>query len=407
VRKFGFVLLCLLLPAAALFADVSLTDKGATMRAMVRSADALSAIHKLSTPLTPAEKAALHAANLAKRQAKHALHGHGGGRIVPSALRIGPNATGSVSLIDAAGLKYFINTNITFSTSSSASAGMSEASYQVPIAASTSLGGTTMSSPSDAFDGYQSICVSLTGATGPCETGNAAYVIYNKNGPASLDATVPATPNCTGRQYVFPPQTIGALTVSRKVFVPTNDQFARWLNIFTNTSGAPVTFNMITSNNLGSDSNTVITGSSSGDTAAQTTDLWVTTFQNFTGKTTSDPRIGHIMQGNGAPTPVSGIFFANGNDNPFWSYTITLQPGQTKIIANFVTGQPTKAAAATQAAAIAAYGPNEQQCMSVAELAEVTNFAPPGSLPAMSPWMLALLGVALAGAATVLLGRQS
>ena len=60
-----------------------------------------------------------------------------------------------------------------------------------------------------------------------------------------------------------------------------------------------------------------------------------------------------------------------------------------------------------QAAAIAAYGPNEQQCMSVAELAEVTNFAPPGSLPAMSPWMLALLGVALAGAATVLLGRQS
>jgi hypothetical protein len=407
VRKFGFALLCLLLPASALFADVSLTDKGATMRAMSRSADALTAIHKLSTPLTPAEKAALRAANLAKRQAKHALHGHGGGRIVPSALRIGPNATGSIGLIDAAGLKYFINTNITFSTSSSASAGMSEASYQNAIVASTALGGTVMSSPSDAFDGYQSMCVSLTGATGPCATGNAAYVIYNKNGPASVDVTVPVTANCTGRQYVFLPQTIGALTVSRKVFVPNNDRFARWLNIFTNTSGAPVTFNMITSNNLGSDSNTIITGSSSGDNVAQTTDLWVATFQNYSGNFSTDPREGHVMQGTGALTPVSFVFFANGNDNPYWDYTITLQPGQTKIIANYVTAMGSKAAAATQAAAIAAYGANEQQCMSAAELSEVANFAPPGSLPAMSPWMLALLGVALAGAATVLLGRQS
>jgi len=44
---------------------VALTDKGATMRSMARSANALNTIHKLSTPLTPAEKAALRAANVA------------------------------------------------------------------------------------------------------------------------------------------------------------------------------------------------------------------------------------------------------------------------------------------------------------------------------------------------------
>jgi hypothetical protein len=408
VRKILVAVFCLLIPASALFADVALTDKGATMRAMARSADALNKIHSLSTPLTPAQKAAIRAANQAKRDAKHARqHAHGVGRIAPSAMRLAPNATGSVNLIDAAGLKYFINTNITFSTSSSASAAMSEASFTHAVNASTSAGGVVTSTLNDMFDGYQSICVSLTGATGPCATGNASYTIYNKNGPASVDATVPATSACTGRQYVFSPQTIGALTVTRKVFVPNNDQFARWLNIFTNTSGAPVTFNMITSNNLGSDSNTRITGSSSGDNVAQASDLWVASFQLYSGSTSSDPRIGHVMQGTGAATPVSFINFVDGDDNPYWDYNITLQPGQTKIIANYVTGQGSKAAAATQAAAIAAYGPNEQQCMSATELAQVANFAPPGSLPAMSPWMLALLGVALAGAATVLLGRQS
>jgi len=53
--------------------------------------------------------------------------------------------------------------------------------------------------------------------------------------------------------------------------VPINDRFIRWINSFTNTTGAPITFTMITSNNLGSDSNTIITGSSSGDNVAQTT----------------------------------------------------------------------------------------------------------------------------------------
>src|ERR1700728_3920524 len=55
------------------------------------------------------------------------------------------SATGSQSLIDNEGLQFFINTNITFTTSSSASAAMSEASYTHSVAASTLNGGTTSS----------------------------------------------------------------------------------------------------------------------------------------------------------------------------------------------------------------------------------------------------------------------
>ena len=303
-----------------------------------------------------------------------ARHAHHGLTPVTQSLHPRAEATGSIQLIDAAGLKYFINTNITFSTSSSASGAASEASYTNAIVASTSAGGTTTSTLSDMFDGYGAICVSLTNATGPCQTGNANFAFFNQNGPAAFDATVPAGPACTNRQVQYPAKAIGGLSVTRKVFVPTNDRFIRWMNYFTNTTGAPITFTMITSNNLGSDSNTRVVSSSSGDNVVTTADTWVTSFQNFSGKNSTDPRIGHVLWGPGAPTPVSNINFVDGDDNPFWSYSITLAPGQTKAILNFATGQGTKAAANAQAAALDLLPANSTQCLSATELSQVVNF---------------------------------
>src|SRR5436305_2229814 len=279
-----------------------------------------------------------------KTKPEHTRRGHG------------PGLTGSIALIDSGGLKYFINTDITFSTSSSASAAMSEASYTHAVAASTSAGGTVASTLNDAFDGYNTLCVSLNGTLGSCETGNASFTIYNKTGAAP-------TTECNGRQLVFPTQAVGGLAVSRKVFVPTNDQFARWLNIFTNTTGAPITFSADIANNLGSDSATRIVSSSNGNNVAELTDTWVTTFQNYSGNTSSDPRLGHILQGTGATVPLAAINFADGDDNPWWGYNVTLAPGETKIIMNFVTGQPSKAAANAKSAQIAGLPSTATQCL--------------------------------------------
>ena len=360
----GILLLC-----EAAYADISLTDRSSVIHALAHNATArmMPTMRQIDANL-PTRKQ-LKAENKATQTAKH------GRRIGALSLRPRALATGSVALIDAGGLKYFINTNITFSTSSSASAGDSEASYTIPVAATTSGGGTTMSTLNDAYDGYQTICVSLTGATGPCVTGNAAYTIYNKNGPATVDTSVPAVPVCTGRQYIFGTQNIGGVNVFRKVYVPTNDQYQRWMNFFTNTTGSPITLNMITGNNLGSDSNTLIVSSSSGDAAAQLTDTWVTTFQNYSGNKSSDPRLGHIMQGPGAATPLSIIHFADADDNPFWGYTITLNPGETKAILNFGVAMPSKAAAATQSARLVTLPSTATQCLSATELSEVTNFS--------------------------------
>jgi hypothetical protein len=314
----------------------------------------------------------------------------------PEGLTATPEATGSQQLADSLGMKYFFNTNITFSTSSSASGAASEASYTGPVNATTSLGGTVSTALNDAFDGYNSICISTTGATGPCATGNAAYTIYNKRGPATTELS--------GRQIVYPAQTIGSLSVSRKVFVPTNDQFARWLEIVKNNGASPQTFNLITCNNLGSDANTVVVSSSDGDATAEVTDTWVSSFQNYSGTTSSDPRLAHILQGPGAIAPVSVINFVNGDDNPWWTHTITLQPGATAIVMHFVTGEPSKAAAAAKAAELVLLPANATQGMTPVELGQVVNFAISTEIiPALSPWALACLSLLLVSVAFVAL----
>jgi hypothetical protein len=137
---------------------------------------------------------------------------------------------------------------------------------------------------------------------------------------------------------------------------------------------------------------------------AEVTDTWVTTFQNYSGTTSSDPRLGHIFQGPGGAVSLAGIHFADGDDNPFWGYTLTLQPGQTQIIANFAVAQPSKSAAAAKAAQVEALPPNTQQCLSPTELAAIANFAPPApptvtGVPTLSEWgMLGMAALLVAAA---------
>jgi hypothetical protein len=318
------------------------------------------------------------------------------------------NATGSVGLIDNQGLKYFINTDITFSTTSSASAAMSEASYTHAVAASTSAGGTTSSTPNDAFDGYNTLCLSLNNTVANCETGNANFVIYNKNDAAPTGECLGSTSG-VNRQLVFPVQTAGNIQMFRKVFVPDNDQFGRWLNYFTNTGGTQQTVTMVIANNLGSDNNTVITATSSGSLTPSTSDTWIASFQNFSGSTTTDVRLGHVLQGAGAAVPLSGLFFQNGNDNPFWGFTFTLNPGETKIFMNFVAGQPSRAAAASKAAQLAALPDNALQCLTTAERGEIANFAaqlPIAEVPTLSRTALGGLVLLLGATAAFRLRRR-
>jgi hypothetical protein len=275
-------------------------------------------------------------------------------------------ATGS-QVLNGGGVDFFVNTDITFATSSSASAAMSEASFTVATDVTTLNGGSVSSTLNDAFDGYNTLCLDVSGGNaGSCETGNANFEIYNGNGPATLA--------CSNRAVVFPEALLAGVDVSRQVYVPAGSQWGRWLNSFTNSGASPVTFRAAIANNLGSDSNTINTGSASGQ--------WYGTMQNYSGTTSSDPRLGHVLGQSGAPLAPSDTNFVDGDDNPFWGYSITLQPGETISFLNYVTVQGTKAGANGTAAALSAGTVTGQfDCLSDTEKAQVANFvtgvAPP------------------------------
>lgn len=349
----------------------------------------------LSAEVSIIERRSVEQNFAAKEKPEHArrlsaLAGAGAGA---GGLHYVTEATGEQQLTDTSGLEYFINTNITFTTSSSASGAASEASITATVAATTSAGGTTTTTLTDAFDGYNGLFLSTTGATGPCATDDPDCVSYNENGPGTTE--------CGGRQIVLNPQLVGGFSVRRKVFVPTDDAYARWMNVVTNTGGAAASINLITANNLGSDDETLIVESSDGDSLAELTDTWVSTFQDFSGGGFSpDPRLGHVLRGEGAPVGLAAINFANGDDNPFWAYSLTLAPGETAIVLNFVTGQRSRQAAAAKAAELALLPPNAVQCMSATEQAQIVNFVPGGlaaiGIPTASETGLLALALLLA-----------
>lgn len=367
---------------AALVASVALVAVPLVPSAVSASANTAARTHSTADPFAGGVSvgATQIRGDYAGAQAPRSAAGKDGdGNKVPSTSIQGDGAfsaaaTGSIQLIDANGMKYFVNTNITFSTTSSASGAMSEASFTAAVPASTSAGGTAASTLSDAFDGYNSLFVDVAGVD---PTVLSPSNVYNKNGAATLDSA------CGDRQVIFPVKTMQGLDVQRMVYVPADDGFARWFNSFTNSSGAPVTVGVGTFNNLGSDSNTRVTGSSSGDNVSDLSDTWVGTFQNFSGTTSSDPRLGHVIQGAGAPVAPTAVNFVDGDDNPLTAWDITVQPGETVTLMNFVAPSYTKALAAAKATELAALTPgvggvvNGLRCLTEAQIHSLANFAMP------------------------------
>ncbi|HEX4965795.1 MAG TPA: DUF11 domain-containing protein [Thermoanaerobaculia bacterium] len=315
------------------------------------------------------------AAERAQRQQRHARRGNRNG--------IAEKSLGSIALSDASSLRWFLDTDTT-SAGSNASGAVGEAFYatsnqtisgtaNVAVAATTSGGSFFFMPLNDAFDGYNALCINgVCGNQGGKGRG-VSGTPYTNNGPP--------TSECGGRQYVFNPQVVGSLTVFRKFFVPSNDTFARWLDVVTNTGATPQNVLLSTVNNLGSDLATRIDATSSGDTTVDTADTWATSFQNYdnNGQST-DVRLGHVFQGPGAPVGLSAINFVDGDDLPSWQYSFSLAPGATAIIMNFATGQPSRVLAQDKSAELAGLSPNSLQCMTPAEISEVVNFLIPADL---------------------------
>lgn len=163
------------------------------------------------------------------------------------------------------------------------------------------------------------------------------------------------------------------VSVIRKAYVPdTGLGFARFTEFVTNNTAAAVTRTITISSGLGSDLATVVRGTSSGDLTVSVADNWVITDDGAT-DSVGDPAVLHYFasnQGMLRPTAVT-----RAGDVLTYSFSLTLNPGETKSIMHFsaqsqVLSDLTSLVAQLDSQAAAIYA-----AMTPAELAAVQNFS--------------------------------
>jgi hypothetical protein len=127
---------------------------------------------------------------------------------------------------------------------------------------------------------------------------------------------------------------------------------------------------------LGSGTQTKIGTTSTGDDFVTTGDLWFTSGQTVPqGQQSTEPTVGFIVQGSGAPAPAVGEG-VNSSGQAIVTYNPTIPPGGTVIIMTFTSVQGNfKQAKSTMENLISLPSPT-LNCMSEEQLTQVVNFAP-------------------------------
>lgn len=175
--------------------------------------------------------------------------------------------------------------------------------------------------------------------------------------------------------------TAAGLTVHREVTVPGtgNEDFARTIDTFTNSTASPITTTVRFVANLGSDAATHIFGTSDGNTTWDPTDQWIGTDDGTNGSGT--PATIHYIYGPGGihPTTVSidGDVVNGIRDNLVWTYDLTVPAGQTVRLGYFSIVATTQAAATAAAnTLVTATGPGGQAAafLTPSELDSLVNF---------------------------------
>ncbi|MBG1266796.1 calcium-binding protein [Nostoc sp. WHI] len=187
----------------------------------------------------------------------------------------------------------------------------------------------------------------------------------------------PAQTEDNGREVVIGPAFIDQVQVQRKIYVPEDQSWARFLEIVTNTSSETVNYTVSLNTNLGSDDSTVLVSTSSGDNVFNTDDNWLVT-DDFDGE--GDPTVVHVIAGeNGSLRPdAASLNF----DNVNFAYNLTLAPGETQIVMHFAAQNSDQATALAKAADLTSLDLDALAGISSEELQQIVNFAltPPPTL---------------------------
>ncbi|MFO0892785.1 MAG: FG-GAP-like repeat-containing protein [Isosphaeraceae bacterium] len=172
-----------------------------------------------------------------------------------------------------------------------------------------------------------------------------------------------------GREIVIGQATIGDVVVTRKIYVPADGTFARFLEIVTNAGAWPTDYTVRIRTNLGSDGNETFVRTSSGDGDFDAADDWIVTDDY---DAAGDPTMLHVIAGEGGSRP---SYAARFGDNLSYNYDLSLAPGETKIVMHFASQNASQADALARAPELAALGEETLAGMTGDELKLVVNFA--------------------------------
>ena len=235
---------------------------------------------------------------------------------------------------------------------------------------------------------------------------------YNARGGCSLEiisqgTTYPfpetgvATQESSGREIVVKETDLGGINVTRKVYVPEDAYFARYLEILSNTSPTDVTIDLRISSDFFDyyisyyyphETAAIVTTSSGDDqlqAGGESPDLWVTVDDNkaedpFVDYSTNIPPSAFVWAGQDAeayPDTTTLSPYDTGTSTPAnlvvqWS-SITIPAGESVAIMHFVVPHANQQAAKACAERLVQTPPEALSGLSLAEIDMVKNFSLP------------------------------
>ncbi len=196
----------------------------------------------------------------------------------------------------------------------------------------------------------------------------------------------PDVPNgiLSGRELLLGPVTDGTVEVSRRIYVPATQGYARFLEVVRNVSASPVTTGVALYSNLGSDSGTVLVNTSSGDALFATNDHWIVTDDSDLG---GDPTLLHVFGNTLGGLRPSSVLYTVGTLDYQWNFT--LAPGETKSILHFASQNPSRAAALAKGPLLAGFGLDALTGLDATDLARIVNFGWPAAPVLLTPVVVA------------------
>jgi len=143
-------------------------------------------------------------------------------------------------------------------------------------------------------------------------------------------------------------QEIEGLYVSRKVFVSSQGNWARYSEIFQNPTESEICADVRIDGDLGSDSETQIIKTSDLDKIFDSGDIWLITddTDDLGGGDANDPTLGYVFEQENADESIDVAFAQNGDEYPYWQWNdFCVQPDETRILMHWAVQQTNRTAA--------------------------------------------------------------